>query len=73
MRIILLLFLVSLKIIVDLAIGVVVAIILIVETSNICLLIPPYWKTKLIPIGSFLVASVFYESTLIRRSISIIL
>ena len=35
MRTILLLFLVSLKIIVDLAIGVIVAIILIVETSSI--------------------------------------
>ena len=41
------------------------------SNSNTCLSIPPYWKAKLIPTGPFLVVSVFHESTLMRRSVSI--
>ena len=40
---------------------------------NTYLSIPPYWKAKLIPIDPFLIMSVFHASTLMRRSVNIIL
>ena len=43
------------------------------SNSNTYLSIPPYWKAKLISIDSFLVVLVSYESTLMRRSVNIIL